>query len=304
MEAIFNFSDYTTAANPDLSVVKSKYHNNGEPEHSHDFYELVLVQSGRGIHRFQDENFEIGSGHISLIRPGQKHAYDNLELLTLYSLIFVESALAPIADELNALPGFQLLFHVEPELNLNRRTSGNLHIPARYLPQAEQYTQAIQHELQEQSAGFRAASLVNFWGLLLHLGRHCEVAANSRLYRYAGPIGRVLSFMEKNLRSELQLPDLAREAGMSIGTFRRTFTHTLNRSPIHYLLEMRLRKAAALLCDSRRSVTEVAFATGFNDSNYFSHQFRKFYGMSPLRYRQLHPSAVPPGQYRQSTRRI
>jgi AraC-like DNA-binding protein len=32
------------------------------------------------------------------------------------------------------------------------------------------------------------------------------------------------------------------------------------------------------------SIAEVAYACGFNDSNYFSDKFKRTYGMSPLQY--------------------
>jgi len=62
-------------------------------------------------------------------------------------------------------------------------------------------------------------------------------------------------------------------------------------SPYHYLLGLRLDKAARLLKETKRSVTDIAFDCGFNDGNYFSRSFHRYFGRSPRTYRKvLHPS--------------
>lgn len=56
-------------------------------------------------------------------------------------------------------------------------------------------------------------------------------------------------------------------------------------SPIGYLLKLRLHKAAAMLSISDLSIAAVAFRCGFEDSNYFSRQFRREFDQSPSRFR-------------------
>ena len=54
-----------------------------------------------------------------------------------------------------------------------------------------------------------------------------------------------------------------------------------------YLTLVRLKNAEELLkSDMSLSVTEIAYASGFNDSNYFSEKFKSYYGVSPKKYRK------------------
>ena len=55
----------------------------------------------------------------------------------------------------------------------------------------------------------------------------------------------------------------------------------MNRSPMDYLIRMRIDKAVHLLRRGGMRVTEVSEAVGFNDSNYFARQFRQVTGQSP-----------------------
>ena len=54
----------------------------------------------------------------------------------------------------------------------------------------------------------------------------------------------------------------------------------------------RINRAAELLTTTDRSITDIAFDVGFNDSNYFSRQFRKTLGVTPRAFRkQRHMAA-------------
>ena len=41
-----------------------------------------------------------------------------------------------------------------------------------------------------------------------------------------------------------------------------------------------------LKLEEKKSVSEIAFSCGFNDSNYFSHKFKTVYGLSPLQFQK------------------
>ena len=52
------------------------------------------------------------------------------------------------------------------------------------------------------------------------------------------------------------------------------------------LLMSEFRMPADLLLETNRSITDIAFECGFNDSNYFGDAFRKAKGISPHKYRK------------------
>lgn len=61
------------------------------------------------------------------------------------------------------------------------------------------------------------------------------------------------------------------------------------RSFSQHLLQVRLGKAHALLCDPRwhdRRISEIALEAGFTDLSYFSRAFRRQYGATPTAERQ------------------
>jgi AraC-like DNA-binding protein len=89
----------------------------------------------------------------------------------------------------------------------------------------------------------------------------------------------------------LTVADLARAAGLSPAHFSRGFRRTFGESPHQYLLTRRLERAAALLRNTDRSVTEICFAVGLTSVGSFTTSFRRVYGLPPSDYRASFPPA-------------
>jgi len=89
----------------------------------------------------------------------------------------------------------------------------------------------------------------------------------------------------------LTVADLARAAGLSKWHFSREFTRAFGETPHHYLLTRRLERAAALLRNTDRPVTEICFAVGLSSVGSFTSRFRRVYGAPPLAYRASFPPA-------------
>lgn len=86
----------------------------------------------------------------------------------------------------------------------------------------------------------------------------------------------------------LNLESAAREAGLSPFHFLRLFANVLGVTPHQYLVRSRLRRAARLLADHERSITDIAFDVGFPDLSNFVRSFHRAAGVSPRAFRKLH----------------
>ena len=89
----------------------------------------------------------------------------------------------------------------------------------------------------------------------------------------------------------LTVADMARAAGLSRAHFSREFRRTFGEAPHQYLLTRRLERAAALLRNTDRSVTEICFAVGLTSVGSFITSFRRVHGMAPVAYRAAFPPA-------------
>ncbi|MFV0553158.1 MAG: AraC family transcriptional regulator [Mangrovibacterium sp.] len=93
-------------------------------------------------------------------------------------------------------------------------------------------------------------------------------------------------FMKNKLDKKLTLDDLAHEAGLSVSQYSLAFRQKTGKSPIDYLIQLRIQKACQLLDHTLLSVKEIAQKVGYDDAYYFSRIFKKMMNVPPKEYRR------------------
>jgi AraC-like DNA-binding protein len=81
------------------------------------------------------------------------------------------------------------------------------------------------------------------------------------------------------------LAELADAVDASPFQLARAFRAITGTTPHRYLVAARLRRAAVLLLDTRRRISDIALDVGFGDLSNFIHTFRREVGMTPRAYR-------------------
>ncbi len=72
-----------------------------------------------------------------------------------------------------------------------------------------------------------------------------------------------------------------RQAGLNEFKLKSGFRKMFGRPVFSYLKEHRLEKAGELIRGGGKSVTEVAYETGYSTLQHFSNEFRKKFGVNP-----------------------
>lgn len=107
------------------------------------------------------------------------------------------------------------------------------------------------------------------------------LSANDKLF-----MERLIKFIEDNLdNGNLMIADLAQESGMSRSVFFNKLKTLTGLSPVEFLREMRIKKAAQLILADEGNMAQIAYQVGFNDSHYFSKCFKQVYGVTPTEYK-------------------
>jgi AraC-like DNA-binding protein len=88
-----------------------------------------------------------------------------------------------------------------------------------------------------------------------------------------------------DLGEQWTLDRMAEHCHMGVTAFSKCCRELVNIGPMEYLNQCRLERAAQQLrTRPELSVTEIAFANGFNSSQYFATRFHRHYKVSPSRY--------------------
>ena len=102
---------------------------------------------------------------------------------------------------------------------------------------------------------------------------------------------RAKDLIDARYREPLDVPTLAAAARLSPAHFSREFRRVFGETPHQYLLTRRLERAAALLRNTDRPISDVCFAVGLRSVGSFTTSFGRAYGVSPAAYRAEHPPA-------------
>lgn len=98
-------------------------------------------------------------------------------------------------------------------------------------------------------------------------------------------ITRARRFIVAHHHEELTLPVVARQAGMSVFYFCKSFKKATGLTYTDYLSRVRVERAKNLLLNRSHRVTEVAFEVGFQSLTHFNRVFRRIAGQSPTGFR-------------------
>ena len=88
-------------------------------------------------------------------------------------------------------------------------------------------------------------------------------------------------YVERYYRAKVSVEDAAKCCGMSPFRFSRAFKSAFGKTFRDYLVNYRLKEACRLLANPTVTVTDVAYAVGFNDPSYFARIFKQRFGTSP-----------------------
>jgi AraC family transcriptional regulator len=94
------------------------------------------------------------------------------------------------------------------------------------------------------------------------------------------------AWIDENCHEDLDLGRAAELSGLSSFHFLRLFGAVLGVTPHQYLIRARLRRAARMLAEAERPITDVALEVGFADLSNFVRTFHRAAGVSPRRFRQ------------------
>ncbi|MGN1082640.1 MAG: AraC family transcriptional regulator [Candidatus Avispirillum sp.] len=119
---------------------------------------------------------------------------------------------------------------------------------------------------------------------LLRAKKH-SLPLNANESNAEAQIKKVLALLENDISADITVDYAADIAALSKSHFEKTFRSLTGYTFIEYLNTMRMLRAQKLLTKTSKSITEIAFECGFNSSNYFATVFRKYVGITPLKYR-------------------
>ncbi|MBL7016277.1 MAG: helix-turn-helix domain-containing protein [Kiritimatiellales bacterium] len=269
----------------DAGHTPSHPHDLTEVEHSHDFCELVIVTHGQAMHWLEGSDFPVTAGDVFLLQGRQRHYFFERENLDLINIMYDPGKIALPESDLRRMPGYCAMFMLEPTYRRQHRFASRLHLRRVPLARAERLAEEMEHECTEQIPGHEAVLRAKLLELLVFLSR-AYTASDATEAHALLRVGNVIGALENDFSKNWSVEELLEIAHMSRSNLMRIFRKATGQTPIEYLVRLRIQRAMEMLHNTDLSITEIALEAGFNDSNYFTRQFRRICKIPPSAFRK------------------
>lgn len=100
-------------------------------------------------------------------------------------------------------------------------------------------------------------------------------------------VDQAIRWMSLQFYQAISVEHMAKSLGYHRTHLSKMFKRKTGKSPMQYLLAIRMEKAQELLLSTSLTIDEIASSVGYQDSLYFSKQFRQWCGLSPTGYRKF-----------------
>lgn len=275
-------------ADPSLPI--SVNYEDPQPEvsfHHHAFDELVIVLSGTAVHTIDDQTYPVKAGDIFVVKRGSVHNFQEPYGFAVANVLFDANKLDMDHWDIRELPGYHVLFSLEPAFRDRHQFRSRLAIEGTMFTRVCERVEELAAVVNDKKPGYRIEARGLFMLLVIMLSKcYSDTPETNSDTTDLLRLGDAIAYIESHYPKKISSDQLARLAHMTVRTFQRTFKGCMHMTPSEYIVQVRVRNAVHLLKESDLPLTWIALECGFADSSYFGHIFRRAMGVTPLEYRK------------------
>ncbi len=248
--------------------------------HRVDFYLLILVESGNGLHTVDFHDFTCQAGSVLTIRKDQIMKYFTDTDLKGSILLFEEEFLISYLSETEALRSMQLFndFLAAPLIQLTAEEQGEIfdvvgRMQKEYLTINDSFSQEIiRSELQI---------------LISKLSRiKTKPMQESLSPKYLSQFIQFQGLVEEKCRESRQVNYFARLMGISAKTLNTIVQSIVHKTAKEFIVEISILQIKRLLINTSLSIKEIAYSSGFEEPTNMFKFFKKATGTTPEQFRE------------------
>ena len=245
----------------------------------HDFYELILVMDGILEVIIGQESYMLTPGELLLLWPGNVHTKVEHNAATHINLAFPSHTIE------------SLLVYLYPDVPAAKLRTGSRQPIKTTLSTAEtdhiQKSLALINQLPPDAVREKG---VRLRALLPELLLSCFSTQLQQRTAEKPPdwLTAVLESLADPQNLSLGMAFIEAQCGRTPEHICRSFRKYCGCTPTSYLNTCRLNYAVNLLTHTDMQIVDVVYECGFQSTNYFYHQFKERYGVSPLTYKKQH----------------
>ncbi|MBL4703576.1 MAG: helix-turn-helix domain-containing protein [Flavobacteriales bacterium] len=261
---------YANLLNPHV-----KEHHFTRLPHKHDFYLIVLITGGSGMHEIDFESYSVVPGMLFILKPGQMHFWklsDDIDgYVFFHSRDFYDKGYLA-----NSIKDFEFYasYQNPPCIQLNIEAISRMKSLMKEL--VNEYTDDQVLKWQ------KVHSIINL--VYIEIARVYSPGNQVNSEKYLLKVRAFEDLIEENYKQVKFAKDYASMLNITEKHLNRITKNCLNKTSSQLISERILLEAKRMLMHSKLNVTEVSEELGFNESSYFIRFFKKHTDLTPLHF--------------------
>lgn len=271
------YSDF----NPSILFVSKERMDKQGIYHDHDFAEITYILSGEGKYLVDKKEYDVSAGDIIMCNPGIGHQHllvDSKKPTVEFFTGFTDFHFKNMPKNSIIFPDNEYVLHTSNKTRQEISKHCYEMLAENQMNQPGKYFMLKTHLMQIMLLIIREITEEKDQGQ-----KGCNFESYHKIYA----VKQIINYLNENYEHKISLDQIARNMYLSPVYVSKIFKEETGESPINYLIKIRLEKAKELLVTLEDvSIKSVANQVGYEDVYHFSKLFKKYYGISPLHYKQ------------------
>lgn len=265
------------------------YHDNiseaDVPWHWHNELEILVVETGTARAAVNGTDCIVRQGEGFFVNSGALHGVwsEGTEPCRLQSVVFHPRLVGGSVDSIIWQK------YLEPLLSDPCRSCVYFSNTQEWERDASKAIQEAWQVCVSEAEGFELAVREWLSRFIFLLVKNCPAAEkkpSEKTLRDGERIKVMLQYIQEHYAEELTLAKIAKCAAVSENECLRCFRSMIGSTPIQYVKQVRIQKAAELLASTDRKISEIGMECGFQEMSYFAKTFRELKGCTPGAFRR------------------
>lgn len=277
----FVLSYYKNATN-DFYITRISSPKEALNLHSHNYFQIYYVISGRLIHHLKNSMADLASGDIFILPPNQPHYIETLDgEVDFYSLSFMSDYFQNVKETNKLILDFLFYLQtakaekIEPKISLSYEDTVFINVLIKRIMSEFSGNKTGKNEIIKETVSV----ILSLFARVYFEENVAEIAAkeNRQIVMHS------IEYIKNHFDDEITLSEIVQLSAMSKTNFCAIFNSITGMPFKEYLNRYRIERAAELIVSGEK-VSVAGNCCGYGDFSTFYRNFKKYMEMSPSEF--------------------